>query len=147
MPPYSTLRTFIDALRTGETNITQCLENVTNNRALRDAHLAEVQTPNAFDGALPQWLCDALDQAGMSNDEIRHIERWPAREKEIVRQQVALSIGDNRTLRYGWELQDGDAPVSDVRVQNSNEAVIIFRSPRSGVHLKTVNFGFVDIEA
>ncbi len=147
MPPYSTLRTFINSLRTGETNITRSLETVTNNAALRQDHAGDINSPPAFAGQFPGWLRRALAGAGMKPQEIAHIESWPPPAKDVVRQQVAHALTDGRTLLFRWEVHEGANPESHVHHESAAEALVVFRSPRSGVHLSALNFGSVRVEA
>ena len=134
MPPYSRLQTFVDALKTGETNITQSLDRLVNDDRKREAHVDFVTTANAF-ASFPDWLRDELANAGMRPEEIDHIERWPNEEKGLVRIQIVHAIRDNRPLRFGWELYDGGRPVTDVRRQPGRDARVVFRSPRTGVRV------------
>ena len=132
MPPYSKLHTFIDALKTGETNITRCLDRLVNNPQKRREHFDFAKQVNAFSN-FPGWLRDELSQAGMSQEEIDHIQRWPTEEKETVRIQIVDAVQEKRPLRFGWELYEGGRPVSDVRREAGRDTRVVFRSPRAGV--------------
>jgi hypothetical protein len=135
MPPYSRLQTFVDALKTGETNITRSLDRLVNDPTQRDEHVDYVNTANSF-SSFPDWLRGELANAGMSPEEIAHIERWPNEEKELVRIQIVHAINDNRPLRFGWELYDGGRPRTDVRRSPGRDTRIVFRSPRAGVRVE-----------
>jgi hypothetical protein len=134
MPPYSKLQTFVDALKTGETNITRSLDRLINDPQKRRDHSDFVKKVNAF-SSFPDWLRTELAQAGMSTDEINHIERWPNEEKEQVRIQIVDAIQENRPLRFGWELYEGGRPTTDVRREPGRDARVVFRSPRAGVRV------------
>ncbi|MEO8456341.1 MAG: hypothetical protein ABI559_00885 [Chloroflexota bacterium] len=136
MPPYSTLRDFIGALTTGDTNITRVLERVTNNEANRQKYLPQVEKPGAFNGPIPEWICTEFRQAGMSQAEIEHIqERWPDSQKETVRAQLYEAWTQKRPIHFSWELFDGDDPRSEVRRDSNQEMRVVFRSPRRGVKI------------
>lgn len=147
MPANGTLRSFINALTSGQTNITRCLERLANDPTRRQKYAADINAPHAAVGQLPGWLRNEMVQAGMSQAEVDHAERWPDAEKEKVRRQVAEAIRDERPLHFGWELYDGDDPVSEVRRDPNQDVRVVFRSPRKGVKLSLVNHGSVSVEA
>jgi hypothetical protein len=147
MPPNGTLRSFINALTSGETNITRCLERLVNDPARRHKYAEDVDAPHAAVGQLPGWLRNEMVQAGMSQAEVDHAERWPDSEKEKVRKQVAEAIRDEHPLHFGWELFDGDQPLTEVRRDPDQDVRVVFRSPRKGVKLSLVNLGSVNVEA
>ena len=147
MPAYSTLRSFVKAIRTGDTNITQCLEALANDSAKRQQYLNDINAPQTAVGALPGWLQIELIQAGLSQAEVDHCSRWPDAEKEKVRRQVADAIPDRQKVHFSWELWDGNDPQSDIRRDLNQDVRIVFRSPRSGVKLSLVNYGDISVEA
>jgi hypothetical protein len=146
MPAYSTLRTFIDSLRTGETNITHSLESLLNNPEKRRARAGDVQNLDVSQ-PFPEWLREEFRNAGMSEKEINHIESWPNTGKEIVRSELQAAIGTNGTLRFNWEIFDGDHPETAVRSRDGANARIVFQSPRTGVQLHHFNFGAIHVDA
>jgi hypothetical protein len=146
MPPYTTLRTFIDALRTGQTNITRCLETVSADRTLLETNAADVRTAGRFHPQFPDWARAALLFAGMSEEELRHIEDWPPVEKEVVREQLARSLDAPLRLVFRWEVHDGAEPRTELRRDAGGEAELVFRSPRSGVQLTSrINMGDIKV--
>src|SRR2546426_10801189 len=106
MPPYSTLKTFVQALQTGRTNITECLERYFNNfpAVSGHPHFADLQQPGAVDRPMPAWARQVLRGAGMSDAEVSHIDRWPDGEKEKVRAAVVDAVQNTRRMRFAWEL-------------------------------------------
>jgi hypothetical protein len=146
MPAYSTLRLFVKAIKTGDTNITQGLERLVNDRAKRQQYLSDINAAHTAVGALPGWLQIELIQAGLSQAEVDHCSRWPDAEKEKVRKQVADAILE-RSIHFSWELWDGNDPQSDVRRDPDQDVRIVFRSPRQGVKLSLLNFGDISVEA
>jgi hypothetical protein len=147
MPSYSTLRLFVNAIKTGDTNITQGLERLANDPAKRQQYLNDINAAQTAVGALPGWLQIELIQAGLSQAEVDHCSRWPDAEKEKVRQRVADAIPEGRNIHFSWELWDGNDPDSDVRRDPDQDVRIVFRSPRKGVKLSLVNFGDISVEA
>ena len=147
MPAYSTLRTFVEAVRSGLTNITSCLETAVNDPQNRLDHAADMSSPAVASGPFPSWLRSILGSAGMSQAEIDHMERWPDSQKEIVRLEIVSAIQGNRPLRFGWELHGGDTPLSEVRHDANQDVRVVFRSPRKGVLLSGLNYGSIHVEA
>ena len=147
MPPNGTLRSFINALTSGETNVTRCLERLANDPGKRQKYAADINAPHAAVGQLPGWLRNEMVQAGMSQTEVDHAERWPDAEKEKVRRQIVAAMDGNTTIHFSWELYDGDHPVSELRRDPNQDVRIVFRSPRKGVKLSLINHGSVSVEA
>jgi hypothetical protein len=146
MPVYSTLRSFVNAIRSGDTNITQCLERLANDRAKRAQYATDIHALHAGVGQLPGWLRNEMVQAGMSQPEVDHVERWPDAEKEKVRVQVVEALEQDRNLHFSWELFAGDDPVSEVRRDPNQDVRVVFLSPRKGVILSALNHGDVKVE-
>jgi hypothetical protein len=148
MPPYTTLRDFISALATGDTNITRVLEQLANDATLRkDVNAtASINKPNGFDD-LPGWFSTACVQRGMNEDEVNHIAAWPNPQKETVRSQIAAAWSQNRPIHFSWELYEGDDALSELRRDPDSEVRIVFRSPRKGVHLDSrIRIGEVRVD-
>jgi hypothetical protein len=146
MPVYSTLKSFINALRTGDTNITLCLERLANDRAKRAQYATDIRAIPSGVGQLPGWLRNEMVQTGMSQPEVDHCERWPDSEKEKVRLQLIDAIDHDNDLHFSWELFAGDDPVSDVRRDASHDIRVAFLSPRKGIILSAINHGDVKVE-
>jgi hypothetical protein len=149
MPPYSTLRTFIDALTTGQTNITRCLDLLTNDDTKRATYASQMATSGLLNGQqFPGWLRTELTQAGMKAEEIEHIERWPDAEKETARAQVDQAWTNRRPVHFSWELFDGNDPLAEVRRDPNQDVRVVFRSPRRGVRVTShINLGEIKVEA
>jgi hypothetical protein len=147
MPTYSTLRSFINAITSGDTNITRCLEKLANDRAKRQKYSADIRAPHAAIGHLPGWMRNEMVQAGMSQPEVDHVERWPDPEKEKVRRQIVESMDGDTIIHFSWELYDGDTPLTEIRRDPNQDVRIVFRSPRRGVKLSALNLGGVKVEA
>lgn len=148
MPPYSTLRDFIGALSTGETNITRVLERVSNDEAKRTQYLPLISAPGAFNGYIPEWVCTEFRQAGMKDAEIEHIQqRWPDSQKETVRAQLYAAWTQKRPIHFSWELFDEEDPRSEVRRDANQDVRVVFRSPRKGVRIASkIRVGELKVE-
>ena len=150
MPPFTTLRDFISALATGDTNITRVLERLANDSILQaDAEArASISSPNGFQ-ELPPWFVTACIQRGMSQEEVDHIAVWPNLQKEVVRSQIATAWGPPvQPIHFSWELYEGDDALSEVRRdQDTAHVRVVFRSPRKGVHLDShIRIGEVKVD-
>jgi len=148
MPPVSTVRTFIEALRTGRTNITRALDQLlANPGSLQDdPDYPGVQQQGALNG-MPEWLRARLTQPPVAPplrpQEIDHIERWPNGQKEIVRAEIVTSIQQNRRTTFAWEHYRGSAPVNEVRPGPGGGIEIVFRSPGANITLTAA--GEIDV--
>src|SRR5438309_5670166 len=145
MPAYSTIHSFINAIKSGNTNITQCLERLANDVAKRQKYHADISAPHGAVGHLPGWLRNEMVQTGMSQPEVDHVERWPDDEKEKARVQIVEAIRDERVIHFSWELYDGDRPLTEVRRDPNQDVRLVFRSPREGVKLSLLNFGDISV--
>lgn len=148
MPAYSTIRDFIDAITTGDTNITRSLAALSNDQSKRTAHQTEMATPGLLNGPrFPEWLRTELIQGHLKDQELEHIERWPDSQKEIARVQVYSAWTENRPIQFSWELYSGDEPVTEIRRDPNQDVRLVFLSPRKGVNLSHINFGDISVEA
>lgn len=149
--PSSTVRTFVEALQTGETAITRALQRVFTNSSQHKnhAHWPDLQVPGALDKPLPDWARTELRNQGLTDRDLDHIDDWPDVQKELVRGVLVAAVQTNRVVRFRWELHDGAVSVNDI--QNDPDPhgpiVVTFRSPRQNLKLSEVNYGNVDVEA
>ncbi len=142
MPPYSSIRTFITALQTGRTNITESLERLmSDHAALRQhPHFQDFRRGRAADAPMPAWTKAALRASGMKNEEIAHIDGWPDLEKDVVRAVMAGAVDAERTVHFFWELHRGAAAQTEIIDPDEwGDVTVIFRSPRAGVQLSANN--------
>jgi hypothetical protein len=167
MPPYSSLRTFIDALTTGQTNITRGLDTLANNESKKAAYGAQIAQPGHLSGnQLPDWLRRELSSTGVTAEEIAHMERWPADEREAARAALHEAWTAGHDVRFEWEIHEGGNPKTERRGNPPADAIepasmaaqssgtgrplarIVFRSPRKGVRITSkVNLGEIKVEA
>lgn len=146
MPAYSTLKTFVKSLKTGDTNITQVLGEILKDR--QDARDQEIwptfrDTPDLLKYEMPVWLRAYLRSKGMRDDEIDHIhEHWPPEAKEEARQWIAEAIENDYQLRFSWELHEGRLPENELRDDGRR---VVFRSPREGVRISGLHVSYIHI--
>jgi hypothetical protein len=147
MPPYSSLRTFIQALTTGRTNITYVLEQMASDPGCKQRLAGEIAQPGAFSHPISQTLHQELIQSGMTEPEVAHMERWPNEQKESVRTQIDSAWKNGQPLHFSWELHDGDDPATELRRDANQDVRIVFRSPRKGVRITSrINLGEIMVE-
>lgn len=143
MPAYSSLRTFIESLRTGETNITQTFA-----RALAAEGVDPIRDRDSVDPALSTTVKELLSKHRMKPAEINHIEdHWTAAQRNEVREWILAAVAADRDVTFSWELFAGrdtgnrrDDPGAPAPVS------ITFLSPREGVNLQGPNFGQVRVD-
>jgi hypothetical protein len=148
MPAYSTLRDFVDAITTGETNITKRLTALSNSESKRRDHRDKMAQPGLLNGTrFPGWLRGELLQGRLSEQELQHIERWPDPQKEIARTEVYAAWTESRPIYFSWELYPGDEPITEVRRDPNDDVRLVFKSPRKGVHLNSwLNMGDISVD-
>ncbi len=142
MPVYSSLRTFIKSLKTGETNTTQTFA-----RALAAEGVDPISNKASVDPHLSAQLKDILARHGMSPGEIDHVKKWPADKRNQARLWVLAAVAAGRTVLFKWELFDEDVSANRRNQSPSSEPVrITFRSPREGVTLSQSHAGQVHVK-
>ncbi len=138
MPPFSTVRTFVTALQSGQTNITRALDRLLTNpgRHRTNPNFASFRNRQAANAPLPPWLRGLLRGEGVSDPEVEHIDAWPDDQKEPVRDKTVEAILGDRRMRFFWELYDGPAPDTLIEDPDPTGGITVrFRSPRSRVRL------------
>lgn len=146
MPPFSKIQTFVEALRTGRTNMTESLDRLMTNPSRHQRHprFSEITSAHALD-TLPAWVRQLLRDHRMTDPEMDHIDAWPNDQKELVRQKMVAAVQTGRQVHSWWRLHDGATSVSDIQDPDAaGDITITFRSPRQG--LKVSN-GDIKVEA
>ncbi len=142
MPAYSSIKTFIQSLRTGETNIT-----ITLARAVAAEGVDNIRDPASVNPHLSNWLRGVLAAHGMRPAEITHVDNWPPAKKEEARAWVVAAVDASRSVAFAWELFGGDDPANRRDDPGAPQPVsITFRSPRRGVRLSGLNYGQVHVD-
>ena len=134
MPPYSTLRTFVHALHTGDTNITRVLTLLMHYPTRWQPNVADITVD-----PLSTFLKELFSAPGrMKFEEIDHIEdAWPMDQKEELRTQVLQAIEVGRPMVFKWGPTSGQAPATDIVWPPGNAPLTVpvrvtFRSPAAG---------------
>jgi hypothetical protein len=146
MAPMSSLRTFIEALRTGETRTTKALDHVVARR--HGAKAAELITLLHKRGALNAPLQDPFRQAvkGAPLPE-RYIQEcidgWPDAQKEKMRRALVIGIRDHRRIRFAWGLTPEAGFQTEIRHTGAGALTITALTPRSS--LRAHEDGNVDV--
>jgi len=142
MPVYSSLRTFIKALKSGETNTTQTFA-----RALAAEGVDPIKNKSSVDPHLSAQLEGILVSHGMSPGEIDHVKKWPAAKRNQARLWVLAAVAAGRSVAFSWELFDGTVSANRRSQTPPSEPVrITFRSPREGVTLSQSHAGQVHVK-
>jgi hypothetical protein len=143
MPAYSTLRAFIDSLRTGETNITQTFA-----RALAAEGVGPIGNRDSVDPKLSDTVKGLLRKHHMKPAEIEHVdEHWTGAQRNEVREWILAAVAAGRDVTFSWELFAGSATGNRRDDPGAPAPVsITFLSPREGVNLHRPNFGQINVD-
>ncbi|MEO6196651.1 MAG: hypothetical protein ABIP58_00925 [Dehalococcoidia bacterium] len=135
MPPFSTLKTFVKAVNSGDTNITRVLTKLMHYPEQWQENMGQITV-----SPLSQFLEDQFGAPGrMTPEEILHIaNEWPMAQKVDLRAAVLLAIEVGRPMVFKWTLTSAQAPETDIVWPPSNTpltvpVLVTFRSPRAGV--------------
>jgi hypothetical protein len=138
MPPTTSVRTFIRALQTGRTRITNALDDLLSHPNLGDNQFFDAfSQPGALNGELPQYLRDALIERGLTEEEVKHMDHWPDAQKELVRAAVVIAINNARPVKFEWELHSGAESNNIIDMPEEGDVKVVFKSPRAGLNLTT----------
>jgi len=145
MPAFTKLRTFVNALKTGRTHITDCFDDFFQDPATVLAH------PNftAFStvwSVTPAWLPGFLDSIGLTPEERDHVLAWPLAELETARATAAGAVAAGQAPTFRWVLYDGAAPKSLARTGAGGNPEVLFQSPGASLRLTQINYGEIYVE-
>ena len=133
MPAFSTLKTYMDAVHSGQTNITRVLNLLMQYPAQWKGTQIEVNP-------LSQPVKDEFSAQGrMTLAEISHIEnQWPMAQKQVLLNHVVNAINADRPMVFKWGLTSGPDPETDIvwppeGAPPTQPVMVTFRSPRAGV--------------
>jgi hypothetical protein len=133
----SKVKTFIEALKTGETTTTKKLERVTRKRSSATALelIAALRKKNALDRPLDGVILDVLRSEGVTRRHIdRCIDAWPDKHKEDARKAIIGAINAGKPVRFRWGLKSGAG--SDAKISKRGPIVTITAlSPRSTLRI------------
>jgi hypothetical protein len=138
----SSPRTFIEALKTGETRTTKALELVMGRREgpRAEAFFAAMGRRGALKSPLNPTIREAIQKKTRLPDTYidRCIDAWPDKHKEDARRAIIKAFNSGRRLRFRWGLKSGagyDAVVSD----EEHQITITALSPRSTLRVTKQN--------
>jgi hypothetical protein len=138
----SSPRTFIEALKTGETRTTKALERVMGRRqgAAAEAFFAAMRGRGALNAPLKPEIREAIQKKTRLPDLYieRCIDAWPDKHKEDARKAIVAAFNSGRPLRFRWGLKSGagyDAVISD----QDHQITITALSPRSTLRVRNDN--------
>lgn len=146
MPAYTPIREFIDALKSGETNITKRLDYIFQNYAQVPAAATTAfaaWNPMASP-AIPASVKDVLRHAGdvgnlvdtnkLSAAEVDHLDALPPALKSTLHGFISAALLAGHALKFEWELHRAAA---DEAVQDLGPPVttITFRTAAGSVEL------------
>lgn len=154
MPAYTPIREFIDALKSGETNITKRLKYLVQNynqipQPVRD--VLEGWTPTAATPAIPEDVKNLLKHDGdtgtltnvnkLGSDEVKHIDDWPWQQKATVKAWVDAAK-DNPGAEIYWELHRDPALGDYAQRDPGNPLKVTCRTSAGRVNL-SLSFGSI----
>lgn len=150
MPAYTNLRTFVNALKTGRTHITDCLDRFFKdlNKVQNHAHGVEFLDLNGVDwpSGPPPWLGAFLDEIGLTAPERDHVLHWPSEQLRRTRAAVVRAVTAGQSPTFRWGLYDGAAPLSVERTGTAGNPEVLFQSPGASLRLTSINYGEVYVE-
>jgi hypothetical protein len=134
----SKVRTFIDALKTGETTTTKALERVLARRTAAEAAglVSLLEARGALNAPLQTRLRGAVRAAPLREDHIAVcIDGWPNAQKERARQAIVKAFRNDRRLHVRWGLTDARSFEVDIDDKGSGTITITARSPRASLRV------------
>lgn len=133
----ASLRTFIAALKTGETRTTKALEEVMGRRrgAAAEDLLAALNRRGALKAPLQTPLRQAVKKTPLPEQFIeRCIDGWPDAQKERARRALVKAIDDGHRVRFRWGLTAGRGYQTEI-TRAGNRVTITALSPRSTLRI------------
>ena len=163
MPPDTTLRTFIEAVKTQETNTTKVLGRIFANPGQYQGtpffnwlNQPDALSGNAIANALAQPVDQPLPQQvrtdllALSQSELNHLDDWDPQDKEQrLRPALVTAISANRPVHFRWQVHPDNVEQSDINpagAAGQGAITIKFLSPRANVKLSALNFGDVKVD-
>lgn len=147
MPPSSSVKDFIDALRTGKTKITKTLDHY-----FRAPASLSQPIKDAFDNTwndLPtdletEMLKHPSPGIGVDPEDIAHINQWDKVQLNDVRKALKTAIQNNTKVEFFWEVHSDKNQKE--QTDTSQAGVIIFRSHREKVKIKKPTTGEIGVD-
>jgi len=145
MPPPTTMRTFLEAIRSGRTNTTEALDMLFASPAAVRAHpnFTDLQAPGMLNMLQP-WARAELRRLGVGSEELAHIDDWPNNQKEIVRQKLVDAMNGNKPVEFSWKVYPGATEDTSID-EGPAKVTITFFSPESKVRATGPDSVSVDV--
>ena len=134
MPPMSSLRTFIAALKSGETRTTKALQRAVARRrgAKGQALIAALKHKGALNAPLQAPIRGAIGLPDVFIE--RCIDDWPDVQKEQARRAMVTAINKGQQVRFRWGLKAGPGFDATIR-RGASSVTITALSPRSTLRI------------
>ncbi|MEX1255022.1 MAG: hypothetical protein WEE64_11855 [Dehalococcoidia bacterium] len=135
MPTHSSMRTFLQAVRTGKTDTTEALDIIfaTPGELADHPNFEEFAQSGALD-TLPVWARRELRKVGLGSAEINHLDEWPNDQKEQVREALVQAIEEDQSVGFYWTVHDGADEETEISSgQDTVSIAFVFRSPERRV--------------
>jgi hypothetical protein len=136
MPPMTSIKTFVAALRTGETRTTQALEKaVARRRGVRaEALIGLLRQQGACKTPLQDELRTALRAERLPERYIQNcIDGWPDTQKEQMRRAIVTAINGGHRVRFEWGITPAATYRTDIRRADNGTVTILALTPRSSL--------------
>jgi hypothetical protein len=133
----STLKTFISALKTGETRTTKALEDVARKRksAAALALIAELKEKDALNKPLSATFRQAITKTSLPAGFIDTcIDGWPDTQKEEARGHIVWAIKRGGKVKFRWGLKVGAGYDAKFKREGDNVTITAL-SPRSSLKI------------
>lgn len=136
MPPMTSVRTFINALQTGETKTTIAAQAALGRGRRVSALVNALSKRGAFDSPLQEAFRAELRKAKLPSSYIEScIDNWPNKQKEKMRRAVASAVRDGRKVRIRWGLTTAGTYETQIRRTDSGLVTITALSPRKSLRV------------
>ena len=166
MPEKSSIKKFVEAVKTGKTKTTKVLNAVFENKTaayngstLFDAsHLGQARFLDDLRAPDLDLVRDELRKPGKSDPELAlddadldHMNSWSPDEKEKVRKALVDAVGASgaasRNIHFSWALYDGGDSKTDVDDPGPpGDIVVRFLSPRKNVDKSGFTYGEINVK-
>jgi hypothetical protein len=112
LPPYTSIQSYINAINSGQTNITTVLTQLMQNPAQWQSNVSDIRV----DPHVSDWLRQLFLSNGMTEAEVDHIDtEWPMNDKRTLRLHVLRAIQVGRKMSFEWVPGTDPAPSTKVK--------------------------------
>jgi hypothetical protein len=135
----SSLRTFVTALRTGETRTTKAIEHVVGGRrsAAKEELLSAMRKRGAMNAPLAAPFRRAMRRAPLPERYIAVcIDGWPDSDKARMRRAVIAALDEGRRVRFRWGLTGARGHGVQIDDDGAGPITITALSPRSSLRVE-----------